>query len=246
MLLEQTYLFPVEQYRSPDRVGDCANPRCSNQALVKYSFCDTCLEALSPKHRQRLQTYYRQDQEWYGDAPRLYLRALKQAQEHLAIERTAEFSDCGRYRYLLGRCWDVDSPTLGVCMLNPSVADHRQDDRTVARCMSFAQKWGYGSIEVVNLFALCSTDPKALKQSDDPVGGPEADEAIVNVVRECPATLVAWGNHGLLNKRSAAVLQILQPWADRLMALEVTRKGQPKHPLYVWGETKPFRFCGQD
>jgi hypothetical protein len=47
-------------------------------------------------------------------------------------------------------------------MLNPSVAGETDDDATVTRCIARAAKGGYGALEVVNLFALVSTDPQAL------------------------------------------------------------------------------------
>ena len=37
----------------------------------------------------------------------------------------------GNYRYLLGRKWDANLPQVTFVMLNPSTADHQQDDRTL-------------------------------------------------------------------------------------------------------------------
>lgn len=52
------------------------------------------------------------------------------------IERWAEFSPCGRYRYLLGRRWSPGLPNLFI-LTNPSKAgagvDRRADDPTVIR-----------------------------------------------------------------------------------------------------------------
>jgi len=36
-------------------------------------------------------------------------------------------------------------------MLNPSTADETDDDRTIGRCVAFAQTWGAGGIVVCNL-----------------------------------------------------------------------------------------------
>jgi hypothetical protein len=52
-----------------------------------------------------------------------------------AMWRSATISDCGRYRYALGRRWD-DGPTACWVMLNPSTADADVDDPTIRRCVS--------------------------------------------------------------------------------------------------------------
>ncbi len=54
----------------------------------------------------------------------------------IALERGAQLSDCGAYRYRLWREWDTSCPTLAFLMLNPSTADHRVDDPTITRCLT--------------------------------------------------------------------------------------------------------------
>ncbi|SAL75871.1 hypothetical protein AWB68_04863 [Caballeronia choica] len=53
-------------------------------------------------------------------------------EKNLAGERGAQLSDCGSYRYRLWREWDTSRPTLAFLMLNPSTADHLNDDPTIA------------------------------------------------------------------------------------------------------------------
>jgi hypothetical protein len=84
--------------------------------------------------------------------------------------RAASFSRCGRYRWWLRRRWRNDAPTLIFLGLNPSSADGRKDDPTLRRLIGLADGWGYGAIEVLNLFAWISADPKALRQAAEPVG----------------------------------------------------------------------------
>src|ERR1700733_5671680 len=88
----------------------------------------------------------------------------------LFTQSTAVISDCTKYRYRLGRIWDHTSPTLAWVMLNPSIADASVDDPTIKRCISLANARGFGSIEVVNLFAWRATNPNDLHDIPDPVG----------------------------------------------------------------------------
>ncbi len=95
----------------------------------------------------------------------------------------AVLSADGVYRYRLWRTWDASKPTLAFLMLNPSTADATEDDPTIRRCLGFAKEWGYGSLVVVNLFALRSPNPDALRENDDPVG-PENGEHLQIVWRK--------------------------------------------------------------
>jgi hypothetical protein len=72
--------------------------------------------------------------------------------------RGAAFSACRRYRYRLWRMWDR-RPHCCFVMLNPSTADELANDPTVERCERRARAWGYGGLEVANVFAWRSTDP---------------------------------------------------------------------------------------
>jgi hypothetical protein len=145
------------------------------------------------------------------------------------------------YRYTLRRDW-TDEPGLFnsmkkncvlFLMLNPSVADMRKDDNTVSKCMRLARTWGYGAIEVRNIFALRSTDPRGLKAVADPVG-PENDKAIIDCAssQETGLIIAAWGNHGSYLQRSSQVRQILQQIGKPVFAFGITSQNEPAHPLY--------------
>ena len=54
-------------------------------------------------------------------------------------------------------------------MLNPSGADAQVNDPTITRCINFALSWGYGRLEVVNLFAYRTSKPSLLKQVTEPI-----------------------------------------------------------------------------
>ena len=154
------------------------------------------------------------------------------------IKRSAQFDRTGQYRYRLDRQWDEALPTIALIMLNPSRADHQQDDPTLRRCIRLAQQWQYGSLIVVNLFAYCTPSPKVLKAVDNPVGD-ENDGAILQACQQVPQILLAWGNEGGLQSRDRIVLELLTPYQAKLSCLGVNRTGQPRHPLYIPRQTQP-------
>ncbi len=80
------------------------------------------------------------------------------------VRGTAAFSPCGQYRRWLKRLWQPAAPRLIFIGLNPSRADGQRDDPTLRRLVGFAQRWGYGSLEVLNLFARISPSPPVLRR----------------------------------------------------------------------------------
>lgn len=62
--------------------------------------------------------------------------------------------------------------------------------------ISYAKKWGYDGIKVVNLFAYISTDPKGLRDQVDAVG-PENDKYVLNAVHRSEKVIVALGKKHL-------------------------------------------------
>jgi hypothetical protein len=151
----------------------------------------------------------------------------------------AAFSRDGRYRYRLWRRWDRSRPAIAFCMLNPSTADARRNDPTIRRCMGFARDWGYGGIEVVNIFALRATDPRDLRSARDPVG-PRNDAFMLRAAGRSPV-VIAWGVHGALRDRGAEALGLLAP-RTRLLALGRTRSGAPRHPLYLRHDAEAMEY----
>jgi hypothetical protein len=123
----------------------------------------------------------------------------------LTEDSGAELSPCRRYRYRLWRRWS-DGPVVNFVMLNPSTADAEQDDPTVRRCVGFAKSWGAGGLVVTNLYALRSTDPKALWTADDPVG-PENAFHLGSGALGADTVVCAWGAEGARNGRGNEVLR---------------------------------------
>lgn len=153
----------------------------------------------------------------------------------------ASFSDDRRYRYLLWREWDARRPRCCFVLLNPSTADQASDDPTIRRCVGFARRWGFGAVDVVNLFALRATNPVELHRAAAPVG-PENDRWIARAHRRAALTVAAWGAHGALLGRGARVGRLLAG-AGRLRRFASTKGGQPRHPLYLTAAARPSRWA---
>lgn len=147
------------------------------------------------------------------------------------------------YRYNLTRRWGPGLLVLWV-MLNPSTADARALDPTLRRCAGYARRWGYGGMVIRNLFALRSTDPKGLRDADDPVG-PANDDwlGLHPSVDGIGLTMVGWGQHVLKTVRPEHRMRWFE--AARLLTDPhcvgrcAGTPGMPKHPLYQPADADP-------
>ncbi|MFM7087976.1 MAG: DUF1643 domain-containing protein [Candidatus Paceibacterota bacterium] len=152
---------------------------------------------------------------------------------------TASFSKEYKYRYRLSRVWDISKPRVNFIMLNPSTANSKVLDPTVTRCAKYALSWGMGSLEVTNIFALRSTDPKKLILYTDPVGKGN-DYALAAAAAAADLVIVAWGSNGHLYDRDKKVLNLLKK--SDLFCLRVNKSTAPAHPLYLPSNLTPVRY----
>lgn len=150
------------------------------------------------------------------------------------ITRSANFSACQNYRYSLQRVWAPTQKCVLFIGLNPSTADHRQDDPTIRRCMNFAQTWGFGGLLMANLFAYRSTDPATLRLVTDPIG-PKNDAWILKMFKASDLVVAAWGNDGAYMNRS----NVIRHLCPGLSVLKLNRSGEPAHPLYLKASLEP-------
>jgi hypothetical protein len=153
------------------------------------------------------------------------------------LSRSAEISECSKYRYWLCRSWKVGGNGKAVCfvMLNPSTADALLDDATIRRCMGFTRTWGYSTLDVRNLFALRATDPRELLLAEDPVG--PVGDANLAVARGADLVIAAWGTQVPFSRDQRA-LELLA--GKPLYCLGLTARGYPRHPLYVKADQQPI------
>lgn len=147
------------------------------------------------------------------------------------------FSEGGQYRYLLGRRVGPGDRLLLFIMLNPSTADAARDDPTIRRCKSIAARWGFGRLEVVNLFARRAAQPRDMLSAAAPVG-PCNDAFIRSAAARADAVLLAWGSHAARSARcgiraAAAMRMAMSAMSGRkpLYRLGFTALNEPRHPL---------------
>lgn len=167
----------------------------------------------------------------------------------LATQGGAQFSHCGTYRYRLWRQWDESRRALAFIMLNPSTADERRNDPTIARCLARAVASGFGRLEVVNLYPLRATDPNELLKHPDPLGPKSlADAAIVDALDHTDIAVCAWGAHPAAVYRAAEVLGMLAAAqrSGRLYHLGLNRDGSPRHPLYIAASVRLRHFLPKE
>ncbi|MES2590879.1 MAG: DUF1643 domain-containing protein [Bacteroidota bacterium] len=154
----------------------------------------------------------------------------------------ATLSECRKYRYALWRIWDTDKDNIMFIGLNPSIADETKDDPTTRRCVQFAKDWGYGGVYLVNLFAYRTKSPSDLWVAPFPISEPKDpsvnDNWLKGTAEHCTKIVFSWGNDGDLNQRYIEV----QKMFPESFCFGLTMSGQPKHPLYISGDTPLLPF----
>jgi len=154
----------------------------------------------------------------------------------------AIISPCGVYRYALTRLFTPEPKTsVNFLMLNPSKATAEITDPTFTRCIDFAKNWRYDAVVLTNLFALRSTDPRALKTHVDPIG-PDNNGHLTSNAIASSLVVAAWGTKGYLFERDKKVLKMLAEAGVKVHRLAITKDGFPQHPLFVPKNVTPVEW----
>lgn len=163
------------------------------------------------------------------------------------MRKRAQLSKCGAFRYTLERNWSGDDSAPYVCwiMLNPSTADHVEDDPTIQRCIKFTKRWSFERLLVVNLYPLRTPHPSECKEfAQWDQGGPDwwaRDQIlyanlpiVVEKAAKAARIIVAWGANAWQwdDGFPEHVLEEIATETDtQPECLGVTKDGSPKHPL---------------
>lgn len=144
--------------------------------------------------------------------------------------QSAAFSECGKYRWMLGRHWNSKAPRLLFIGVNPSVADKFKTDPTIRKVIEFAQLFGCGGFYVGNLHGFISPYPEVMRAAADSIG-PDNDKWLRRMIDESVVILCAWGNHGTFLDRDLVVMQMIRDAGKIARCLGVNANGTAVHPL---------------
>lgn len=151
-------------------------------------------------------------------------------------------STCGLYRYALWRIWSAAKPLWMMALLNPSTATEDQDDPTIRRCCTRAQRAGAGGIVVVNSGAVRETDSEKACRAVDPVG-PDNEAWVRALIPTCSMHIAGWGPNAARFGGDKLIQQAFRDTGTPLFALAINRDGSPRHPLYVPYGAVPVPLC---
>lgn len=144
----------------------------------------------------------------------------------------AVFSDDSLKRYLLRKSWNTDLPQLAIIMLAPSAASGIALDNTTSLVLNNADRLGYGSVAIVNLYATLNDFSLAKAEDEDP----DNLKAILEVCQAADQIVYAPGTGKakaqVFQKRQEQVLNALRPYESKLSCLcNTDGKARLQHPL---------------
>ena len=156
------------------------------------------------------------------------------------------FSDDGKKRFLLKKVWDEAKPKLAVIMLAPSEASGIELDNSTQLVLNNAVRLGFGSVEVLNLFATLNDFSLKYAEEEDV----ENMKIIMKSAKAVDTIVYAAGvgkaKNKVFQKRQKQVLKELAGFERKLNCL-CTENGDARfqHPLSpavrVW-HLSPFKI----
>lgn len=157
-----------------------------------------------------------------------------------------KYGNSNSLRFILGK--KGENP-LFVIGLNPSTADHTKLDPTANSINRIATNNGFDSWVILNLFPLRATDPYALPTSIDLAKHEQNLNSIRHIFQRNrnPTIWAAWGNLIEVRPYLIECLRDIHRVASEFDSTwysfgKITKKGHPRHPLYLNSETVPNQF----
>lgn len=142
--------------------------------------------------------------------------------------KSAEFSECGKYRYILRRDWGFIEAPIAMCIgLNPSRADSVKDDPTIRILIDSLNHLGYRGLRMLNLYSLISPQPRKLFEVPDAIG--LTDQWLQTTAHGCQEIIFCWGNFKGIDYRAKKVREMF-PSAK---CFGKNKDGSPLHPMGI-------------
>ena len=146
---------------------------------------------------------------------------------------------CEKHRHVLARCWNETAPAAICIGLNPSTADIQKEDPTTRKIIKILDYNGYGSFAIVNLFHNISPDPSLINEED-------FDDVYLrglNAYFPDSDIIYMWGaKEELYAWRTEMIKDICYTRGGDILCFGKTKKGYPKHPLYLSNKTKLEKY----
>lgn len=143
------------------------------------------------------------------------------------INKGADFSEDGNYRYRLWRIWDEEKPKAMCIGLNPSRANAEKNDATISILIRMLAKLGYGGFYMMNCFAWITSDPKLLKHN--PMSDEWNNNMLTITASLCSEVIFAWGGFKVIKEkeRDKELIEIF----PNAKCFGKSKDGSPIHPL---------------
>ena len=148
------------------------------------------------------------------------------------LTTTALFSEDNSKRFLLSKMWSPEKPRLAVIMLTASNAAAIELDTSTMLVLNNASRLGFGSVDVLNLFATINDFSLKHAETEDA----ENLEAIIKSAEKADTIVCAAGVGKAkciaFKQRQEQVLEALRPFESKLYCLtNEDGKARLQHPL---------------
>jgi hypothetical protein len=155
-----------------------------------------------------------------------------------------EHTTDGSARFVLGT---VGTNPLVCFGINPSTARPGVLDNTVTQVTKFAATNGFDSWIMLNIYPQISTDPRGMHHQYRPDLKAENERHIAQIVHGRATLLAAWGNNidrrPYLRTLLRDIIRVTTTTGSEWRSLgELTKAGNPWHPLYRSGTTPLVPF----
>tara|TARA_Y100001970_G_C14069954_1_gene768887 strand:+ start:386 stop:922 length:537 start_codon:yes stop_codon:yes gene_type:complete len=166
--------------------------------------------------------------------------------KNLFLERNCFLSKNKKYRWSLSYKISKSKKEIIFIGLNPSLSDSLYVDNTTQKIIKICRNYDYGKVNILNLFALISSNPSKIFIHKKPVGYLNDQFICKNLEywsknNNCHLWL-GWGNKGTFLNRNIKVSRIIikfysfkkDNFGNPLgpLFIKKTIKNHPIHPLY--------------